>query len=121
MADPRFDLAPLLQRAADLSLAYLASLPSRHVGPRATSAAIAERLRVALPQGPEDPVVVIERMARDLDAGLVASAGPRYYGVERADSWSTDSHKWLNVGYDSGFVATRDPAAHRAAMAASAP
>jgi glutamate/tyrosine decarboxylase-like PLP-dependent enzyme len=57
--------------------------------------------------------------------GLWAAAVPNLRrlvaGVERADSWSTDSHKWLNVGYDSGFVATRDPAAHRAAMAASAP
>ena len=57
--------------------------------------------------------------------GLWASAVPRLRhlvaGVERADSWSTDSHKWLNVGYDSGFVATRDPDAHRAAMATTAP
>jgi glutamate/tyrosine decarboxylase-like PLP-dependent enzyme len=56
--------------------------------------------------------------------GLWASVSPglRHLvrGVERADSWSTDAHKWLNAGYDCGFVAVRDPAAHRAAMAASA-
>ena len=56
--------------------------------------------------------------------GLWAAASPALRhlvaGVERADSWSTDAHKWLNVGYDCGFVATRDPEAHHAAMSASA-
>jgi glutamate/tyrosine decarboxylase-like PLP-dependent enzyme len=56
--------------------------------------------------------------------GLWAAASPALRnlveGVERADSWSTDAHKWLNAGYDCGFVAVRDPDAHRAAMAASA-
>jgi glutamate/tyrosine decarboxylase-like PLP-dependent enzyme len=38
-------------------------------------------------------------------------------GLERADSWSTDAHKWLNVPYDSGIAFVADSAAHRRAFA----
>jgi glutamate/tyrosine decarboxylase-like PLP-dependent enzyme len=41
-------------------------------------------------------------------------------GLERADSWTTDAHKWLNVPYDSGIVLCRHPESHRAAMTTSA-
>jgi glutamate/tyrosine decarboxylase-like PLP-dependent enzyme len=37
-------------------------------------------------------------------------------GVERADSWATDGHKWLNVPYDCGYAFVANPAPHRAAF-----
>lgn len=52
--------------------------------------------------------------------GLWAAASPRYRhlvrGVEGADSWATDGHKFLNVPYDCGYAFVADPAAHCAAM-----
>jgi glutamate/tyrosine decarboxylase-like PLP-dependent enzyme len=41
-------------------------------------------------------------------------------GVDRADSWATDAHKWLNVPYDSGLVFTAHPDSHSAAFSARA-
>jgi len=56
--------------------------------------------------------------------GIWAAVSPRLRhlvaGLERADSWTTDAHKWLNVPYDSGIVLCRHPESHRAAMTTSA-
>ncbi len=53
-------------------------------------------------------------------ASTSPSLAPLLDGVEGADSWSTDAHKWLNVPYDSGLAFVRDPEPLRLAMAVSA-
>ena len=52
--------------------------------------------------------------------GLWAAASPArrhvLRGLEHADSWASDGHKWLNVPYDSGYAFVADVRAHRASL-----
>ena len=52
--------------------------------------------------------------------GLWCNAAPELrhllQGVELADSWATDGHKWLNVPYDCGYAFVAHPEHHRAGM-----
>jgi glutamate/tyrosine decarboxylase-like PLP-dependent enzyme len=78
--------------------------------------------------GAVDPVGAICELGHQAGAwvhvdgafGLWAAASPRLRhlvaGVELADSWATDAHKWLNVPYDSGLVFCAHPQAHQAAV-----
>ena len=78
--------------------------------------------------GSYDPLLEIVAIVRESEAwlhvdgafGLWAAASPTrrhlVEGVEGADSWATDGHKWLNVPYDCGLVFCANPTAHRASM-----
>jgi glutamate/tyrosine decarboxylase-like PLP-dependent enzyme len=56
--------------------------------------------------------------------GLWAAASPstRHLtdGIELADSWGCDGHKWLNVPYDAGYVFCAHPDTHAAAVSYTA-
>ena len=56
--------------------------------------------------------------------GLWARASADYRhltaGVERADSWTTDGHKWLNTPYDGAVAICRDATALSEALGADA-
>src|SRR5712692_124306 len=75
--------------------------------------------------GSFDPLARIVQLVREHDNawlhvdgafGLWAAASPRYkhhlVGLDGADSWATDAHKWLNVPYDNGLAFVRDRDAH---------
>ena len=78
--------------------------------------------------GAFDPLDEIAAIARQHGAwlhvdgafGLWAAASPGRrqltQGLDQADSWATDAHKWLNVPYDSGLAIVADPVAQRAAL-----
>ena len=56
--------------------------------------------------------------------GLWAAASPRtrhlVQGIELADSWGCDGHKWLNVPYDCGYAFCAHPDVHATALAYTA-
>lgn len=119
------------------AVTYVASDAEGRMDPGALDAALS---------GPSDRATIVSLQAGDLNGGvfdsfkalcpiarkhkawvhvdgafgLWAVASPRYRhlleGVELADSWATDGHKWLNLPFDSGFVFVAEPAAHRAAF-----
>ena len=70
----------MLDRTIAIARDYLANLEDRHVGPRASAEQLRSALDLPLPDSGEDPETVIEELTRSMDRGLVASAGPRYFG-----------------------------------------
>jgi glutamate/tyrosine decarboxylase-like PLP-dependent enzyme len=82
--------------------------------------------------GASDPFAELAPLAKAAGAwlhvdgafGLWGRAAPsradQLTGVDLADSWATDGHKWLQTPYDCGFAIVRDAEAHRRAMAITA-
>jgi hypothetical protein len=73
-----FDL--VFDRAHRIAVRYLAGLRERYVHARDPS----PPLPLVLPVDPSDPVDVLNALDARIEAGGVASAGPRYVGIDRS-------------------------------------
>jgi glutamate/tyrosine decarboxylase-like PLP-dependent enzyme len=105
----------------------LGAVLAEHDGPQIVCAQAGE-----VNSGAFDPLAQITELCRAHGAwchvdgafGLWAAVSParRHLlgGFERADSWATDAHKWLNVPYDCGIAIVADAARQRGAMASTA-
>src|SRR5215218_3066380 len=106
----------LLRRAAELAADWLAGLRQRPVGATGDPAA----LRVPLPEQGEDATAVVEALAVAADPGLVASAGPRYFGFVTGGALpAAVGADWLTSAWDqNAALHVMSPAAATAELTA---
>jgi len=91
----------LLLRTAGLAADYLESLEERPVFPRRAVEDIAAALGGPLPDSPSDALEVVELIARGAEAGVVATAGPRYFGYVTGGALpATVGADWLTTVWD---------------------
>ena len=103
----------LLQKTHALAVEYLDGLDQRPVGRPVDFAGLVESAGGPLPAEGEDPVCVIEHLAGSIDAGLIASAGPRYFGFVTGGALPASlAADWLTSAWDqNGFNYATSPAA----------
>ncbi len=107
------ELPALLARAADTAIAYRNSLPERPVASGVAAEDLRSGLGGPLPDGPTPPGEVLEQLIRAAEPGLVATAGPRFFGFVVGGSLpAATAADMLAVGWDQmAFNALSAPAA----------
>ena len=102
MADPGFaDFEPALKRAYEHALAYLGGLPARPVSQRPDAATMHAALDEPLPETGIAPAAALDEWLQRADAGIVASAGPRFFGfVNGGSTPAAVAGDWLASAID---------------------
>src|SRR5438067_10960552 len=103
----------LLAEALELAAAYLRGLPARPVGPPADARALRAALGGPLPDAGVEAREVLRALAEAAEPGLVASAGPRYFGFVTGGSLPAAlAADWLASAWDqNAAMAVMSPAA----------
>ncbi len=110
-----------LDRAHEIAHAFLKSLPDRPVGALASFEDLVRSLGGPVPENRESPERVVEALASAVEPGLIASAGPRYFGFVIGGSVPAAlAADWLTAAWDqnAGLNATSPAAAAVEAVAA---
>ena len=107
--DLRYDV---LTDAARLAREFVDGLAERPVGAQASIGELRERLARPLTDEGEDPRTVIAELASDVDPGLIASPGPRYFGFVIGGALpAAVAADWLTSAWDqNGGGAVAAPA-----------
>jgi glutamate/tyrosine decarboxylase-like PLP-dependent enzyme len=110
-----------------MDVATLGAAMSGHTGPKIVIGQAGH-----INSGGFEDFVALSHLAREHDAWLhvdgafglwaciLPEKGHLVRGIELADSWSVDGHKWLQIPYDSGFAIVRHAQTHRGAMSVNA-
>ncbi len=97
---PRVD-DQVLFRAYGLATAFLSSLRERPVAAHASYSDLLAAVGTALPEEPQDSNLVVDELASAADPGLVACAGPRYFGFVTGGSHPVAlAADWLVSSWD---------------------
>lgn len=95
------DERELYRRTAEIAAGYLESLEERPVFPSVDVEELAAALGGPLPEGPSDPLDVVESMARAVEPGVVATAGGRYFGYVTGSALpAAVAADWLTSAWD---------------------
>ncbi len=107
------DERDLLRQTAELAASFIEGLDERPVGRPIPVDELRQRLDGQLPATGQDPLQVIESLATAVDAGIVASAGPRYFGFVVGGSLpAAVAADWLTSAWDqNGGLYVLSPAA----------
>jgi len=111
--DHSLSAAEPLARAHEHALRWLASLSDRAVPPTASVAEVVAALGAELPEGPTDPVAVVDMLARAVEPGLTAMPSGRFFGFVIGGTHPAGmAADWLTSAWDQNAgLRTVTPAA----------
>jgi glutamate/tyrosine decarboxylase-like PLP-dependent enzyme len=108
------DTRELLRHTADVAASFLDGLTDRPVGRPVPVEALRAALGGPLPERSTEPAAVIDALAAAAEPGLVATAGPRYFGFVVGGTLPTAvAADWLTSTWDqnAGLLAASPAAA----------